>query len=68
MHMQALPVPLLGLGPWAAVVGRMCAQGANHDAANACLSNYFNNTNGILASLVSRKFPKDLPISGFAGD
>ena len=57
MHMQAarLPVPLQGLGNWAAVVGRMCqaAAGQSSQEANACLSDYFNHTNNKLESLVS---------------
>ena len=61
MHLQAapaataLPVPLHGLGNWAALVGKMCqaAAGGSSQEANACLSHYFNHTNTKLASLVS---------------
>ena len=67
MHMQAaagtnaaaanftLPVALHGLENWAALVGRMCQSGAtSHEESSACLARYFNHTNTLLESLVSR--------------
>ena len=61
-----LPVPSEGLGNWAALVGRICqaaAGGAGPDAANACLTSYFNHTNHKLESLVSCTFPEALHVS-----
>ena len=69
MHVQAttaasdgsLPVPLHGLGNWAAVVGKMCQSAAGqsgHDKANFCLSEYFNHTNDRLDSMVRIGFLK----------